>query len=512
MFFGGGFPGFPGMDGPGMPGPGRRGNKDVDTTKFYKLLEVEKNASEGDIKKAYRKLAVKHHPDKGGDPEKFKEITRAYEVLSDSNKRERYDQFGEEGLETDGPGDPTDIFESIFGGGGRGGGRKQRQKTKDVVQTLKVTLEQMYNGATKKMAITRQVIDKKKGVQTCSVCDGRGVKIEVIRMGPMVQQMQSSCSACGGQGKSFKTSSEREILEVHIQKGSPDNHKIPFRGMADEHPDADTGDVIFVLKEQEHEVFKRKGADLFIEKDIALVEALCGFEMEITHLDGRKLVVKTTPGEIVRPMMQGFDPLAQSENKMEWDVMEGFDCPDIDNVAQADTTDIDTLKKACETQLKRKGIDVGVFVVDNHRAYFKTGTREEVLAAKKPKKGSTMYVLQDPSQANEMRLLKAVKDEGMPTYKNPFVHGHMFLVLTIKFPDKLDVDTQKALRALLPAPLHTPTVTDAHEEHSVIDIDPVQSYNSNKVNMKAGGEAYDDDDEGGGGGGPGGSGVQCKQM
>mmetsp|Transcript_6300 Transcript_6300/g.8622 ORF Transcript_6300/g.8622 Transcript_6300/m.8622 type:complete len:101 (+) Transcript_6300:88-390(+) len=94
MFFGGGFPGFPGMDGPGMPGPGRRGNKDVDTTKFYKLLEVEKNASEGDIKKAYRKLAVKHHPDKGGDPEKFKEITRAYEVLSDSNKRERYDQFG----------------------------------------------------------------------------------------------------------------------------------------------------------------------------------------------------------------------------------------------------------------------------------------------------------------------------------------------------------------------------------------------------------------------------------
>merc|ERR1719163_2279304 len=96
--------------GGGFPGGGRRGpKKDVDTTKFYKLLEVEKNATDAEIKKAYRKLAIKHHPDKGGDPEKFKEITRAYEVLSDSEKREKYDRFGEEGLE-EGGGDPGDIF------------------------------------------------------------------------------------------------------------------------------------------------------------------------------------------------------------------------------------------------------------------------------------------------------------------------------------------------------------------------------------------------------------------
>merc|ERR1719326_257782 len=102
------------MDGPGgMPGGmgGGRPKKNADTTKFYKLLEVEKNASEAEIKKAYRKLAVKHHPDKGGDPEKFKEITRAYEVLSDSDKRSKYDKFGEEGLDGDGGGgDPSDIF------------------------------------------------------------------------------------------------------------------------------------------------------------------------------------------------------------------------------------------------------------------------------------------------------------------------------------------------------------------------------------------------------------------
>merc|ERR1719454_179357 len=184
--------------------------------------------------------------------------------------------------------------------------------------------------------------------------------------------------------------------------------------MADEHPDADAGDVIFVCKQEEHKMFKRKGADLFLERTISLVEALCGFEMELEHLDGRKLLIKTAPGEIVKPMLQGFDPLADEEGKMEWETIEGYDCPDIDNVAQADTTDIDTLKKACETQLKRKGIDVGCFVVDSNRAYFKQGTREEVLAVKKTRKGCTMYVLADPNANANLRMMKAVKDEGMP--------------------------------------------------------------------------------------------------
>jgi len=520
MFFGG----FPGMEG-GFPGggfPGKgggRGNKSADTTKFYKLLEVEKSAGDAEIKKAYRKLAVKHHPDKGGDPEKFKEITRAYEVLSDSEKRSRYDKFGEEGLEDGGGGgDPTDIFDAFFGGGGgrRGGGaNRRRQKTKDVVQPLKVTLEQLYNGATKKMAITRQVIDKKKGVQECRECDGRGVRVEVVRMGPMIQQMQSSCGACNGKGKSFNTKQEREVLEVPIQKGSPDGHKIPFREMADEHPDADTGDVVFVLKQQEHAMFKRKGADLFIERDISLVEALCGFELEIKHLDGRKLFIKTKPGEIVKPMAQGFDPLAQEDGKTEWEVMEDFDCPSIDNAAQADTTDVDTLKKACETQLKQKGIDVGVFVVDGSRTYFKQCTREEALAAKKPRRGSTMYIVSDPDAKKNFRMMKAVAGEGMPTYKNPFIQGNLFLILTITFPDSLTPDVQRSIRQLLPPPLNVPTITEESEGvevHMVTDIDPVQSFNSNKINMTAGGEAYDDDEESGGRGGGGPGGVQCQQQ
>merc|ERR1719343_492199 len=230
--------------------------------------------------------------------------------------------------------------------------------------------------------------------------------------------------------------------------------------MADEHPDADTGDVVFVLKQQEHAEFKRKGADLFIERKISLVEALCGFKMELTHLDGRKLLIQTSPGEIVKPMAQGFDPLAKEESKTDWEVMEDCDCPSIDNVAQADTTDIDTLKKACETQLKRKGIDVGVFVVDGSRAYFKQCTREEALAAKKTKKGSTMYIVSDPDAKKAFRMIKAVKDEGMPTYKNPFVHGNLFLLLTIEFPDELSPDNQKAIKKLLPPPLNVPKIKE----------------------------------------------------
>jgi len=191
-----------------------------------------------------------------------------------------------------------------------------------------------------------------------------------------------------------------------------------------------------------------------------------------------------------------------------------MDCPSIDNVAEAHTTDVDTLKTACETQLKRKGIDVGVFVVDSRGAKFKQCTREEALAAKKPKKGCTMYIVSDPDAKKDFRFMKAVKGEGMPTFKNPFVAGNLFLILTIQFPDILSPDSQKAIRSLLPPSLNVPEwkADDTSVEiHTVSDMDPVASYNSNKINMKAGGEAYDDEDEDEGPRG-GGQGAQCQQQ
>merc|ERR1719394_1235176 len=134
----------------------------------------------------------------------------------------------------------------------------------------------------------------------------------------------------------------------------------------------------------------------------------------------------------------------------------------------------------------------------------------------RPKKGSTMYIVSDPDAKKSFRMMKAVKGEGMPTFKNPFVHGNLFLNLTIEFPDSLTPEIQKSIQGLLPPPLNVPKWKEddqSVEIHTVTDIDPVQSYNSNKANMQAGGEAYDDDEDEGGGmrGGPGG-GVQCHQQ
>merc|ERR1712183_818913 len=125
-------------------------------------------------------------------------------------------------------------------------------------------------------------------------------------------------------------------------------------------------------------------------------------------------------------------------------------------------------------------------------------SREEILSAKKSRRGCTMYLLSDPDAKNHLRMMKAVKDEGMPTYKNPFIHGNLFLMLTIEFPDALAPETQQAIKKLLPPPLNVPMLSPDDpqvEVHTVTMIDPVQSFNSNKVNMQAGGEAYDEDEE-----------------
>jgi DnaJ family protein A protein 2 len=153
------FGGFPFEEMGGMPG-GRRGPpREVDNKKYYDLLGVDKNATYDQIKKAYRKLAIKHHPDKGGDPEKFKEITNAYETLSDKDKRELYDQYGEEGVKQGGGGGHGDIFSQMFGGGMGGGMRRQGpSKGKSVQHQIKVTLEEIYKGKTSKIAVNRDRI------------------------------------------------------------------------------------------------------------------------------------------------------------------------------------------------------------------------------------------------------------------------------------------------------------------------------------------------------------------
>ncbi|XVE74080.1 hypothetical protein DITRI_Ditri11bG0170400 [Diplodiscus trichospermus] len=239
-------------------------SKRSDNTKYYKVLGVSKSASQDELKKAYRKAAIKNHPDKGGDPEKFKELAQAYEVLSDPEKIEIYDQYGEddlkEGMGGDGPSDnPFDIFESLFGGGffgGGGGSRRRRQKQgEDVVHVLKVSLEELYDGTTKKLSLSRNALCGKckgKGSKSGASsrfygCPRRGMKITTRQFGlGMIQQMQHVCPECGGSGevisdrdrcphcKGNKVTKEKKVLEVHIEKGMQHGQKITFEGQADE--------------------------------------------------------------------------------------------------------------------------------------------------------------------------------------------------------------------------------------------------------------------------------------
>lgn len=278
----------------------------VDNSRFYELLDVPRDASAADIKKAYRMQAMKHHPDKGGDSETFKDIQRAFEVLSDTDKRQRYDRLGEGGLEGDAPGSPSDLFSQLFGGKGSGKGRGGRPRTRDVARMIWVSLEELYSGVTRTLPITRKVIDEEGGSSTCQECDGQGVVIQVIRMGHMVQQMQQACTKCAGSGTAVKTRTVSEVLEVFVEKGSPDGHKIQLHGKADEAPGSDPGDVVVVVREKDHPRFMRKGADLYMEQDISLAEALTGFRIVVTHLDGRKVVVRSKPGEVLQPSKGGI--------------------------------------------------------------------------------------------------------------------------------------------------------------------------------------------------------------
>ncbi|XP_009408521.2 dnaJ protein homolog isoform X2 [Musa acuminata AAA Group] len=307
-----------------------RAPKTSDSTRYYEILGVSKNASQDDLKKAYRKAAIKNHPDKGGDPEKFKELAQAYEVLSDPEKREIYDQYGEdalkEGMRGGGGGhNPFDIFESFFGGspfgGGSSRGRRQR-RGEDAIHPLKVSLEDLYSGISKKLSLSQNVICQKckgKGSKSgasmsCSGCEGSGMKVTIRQLGPgMIQQMQHPCSECKGTGETInekdrcpqckgeKVIQEKKVLEVVVEKGMQNEQKITFPGEADEAPETVTGDIVFVLQQKDHPKFKRKGDDLYYEHTLSLTEALCSFQFVLTHLDNRQLLIKSNPGEVVKP-------------------------------------------------------------------------------------------------------------------------------------------------------------------------------------------------------------------
>ncbi|KAK5650487.1 hypothetical protein RI129_001516 [Pyrocoelia pectoralis] len=296
----------------------------VKETKFYDILGVKPGCIPDDLKKAYRKLALKYHPDKNpNEGEKFKQISHAYEVLSDPEKKRIYDQGGEQALKEGGVGassfsSPMDFFDMFFGDSRR---HKRERRGKDVVHQMSVSLEEVYKGAVRKLALQKNVIcdkcegrgGKKGAVEQCLTCRGTGMQVQIQQLGlGMIQQIQTVCSDCRGQGERInpkdrckqcqgkKVVRERKILEVHVDKGMIDGQKIVFNGEGDQEPDLEPGDIIIVLDEKDHPIFKRSGGDLIVRQEIQLVEALCGFQKIIRTLDDRDLVITAIPGEVTK--------------------------------------------------------------------------------------------------------------------------------------------------------------------------------------------------------------------
>eukprot|EP01125_Pyxidicula_operculata_P018632 TRINITY_DN6630_c0_g1_i2.p1 TRINITY_DN6630_c0_g1~~TRINITY_DN6630_c0_g1_i2.p1 ORF type:complete len:465 (-),score=132.89 TRINITY_DN6630_c0_g1_i2:87-1481(-) len=318
---------------------------------YYDLLGVSKSASQDEIKKAYRKLAMKYHPDRNKNnkeaEEKFKQISQAYSVLSDDKQRKMYDQFGEDGIKGMGGGgdpfggmSPEEFFRQAFGGFGGGGGgpfdgfdfggfgfggEKQRKPTRtpDIEHVLEVTLEELYTGVLRKVEFNKKVICntcKGKGTTKsmdtkCGKCRGQGVEVHLHQLGPgMVQQVQRQCTQCGGEGTyippkdrcspcSGKGTVKQALnLEVKIDPGSQPGEVIVFPKEAHQAPDQTPGDVRFVIIEKEHPKFFRKGVDLYTTHDLSLTEALGGFSFSIELPNKKKVRITTDKsGKVIAP-------------------------------------------------------------------------------------------------------------------------------------------------------------------------------------------------------------------
>lgn len=303
--------------------------------KLYDVLGVSRSASDDELRKQYRKLAKEYHPDKNPEAgDRFKEISYAYEILSDPKKRSIYDNYGLKGIQ-EGTHDGFGLEEHLFGGGLHGGympffgfmpfGGRHPMRTKkgeDTIHPLKVTLEDLYNGKTAKLQLSKSVIcsgckgkgSKSGHVDQCHTCRGSGFKMNYRQFGlGWSQQTQSRCPDCQGNGEYIKQKdrctmcsgkkvcNESKIIDVFVDKGIKENHKIYFRGESDQMPDVEPGDVIIVIQQAPHNFFHRSGDNLHINLTITLTEALCGFSKVIKHLDDRDLVIVHPPGNVIKP-------------------------------------------------------------------------------------------------------------------------------------------------------------------------------------------------------------------
>mmetsp|Transcript_29600 Transcript_29600/g.36015 ORF Transcript_29600/g.36015 Transcript_29600/m.36015 type:complete len:372 (+) Transcript_29600:111-1226(+) len=289
---------------------------------YYKILGISRRATHKEIKKAYRAKSLQYHPDKNkeeGAAEKFSEISRAYEVLSDEEKKEIYDRHGEEGLKQheqmggqgDGFGGFDDIFSHFGFGGGHGGNRRGgEQRTPSVEMPIRLTLKQLYLGEIIEVEYVRQVlcVNWEECMKTSKECQGPGVKVRMQQLAPgFVQQVQQRDDRCVSRGKMWlkncrscpkgQTETEKIELTLDIPKGARPGEQITFEGVADEKPGMLAGDLHFSIVEISSSEFTREGDNLYKTIEIPLVDALVGFQKTLTHVDGKKFAINV-PGVI----------------------------------------------------------------------------------------------------------------------------------------------------------------------------------------------------------------------
>jgi DnaJ-class molecular chaperone len=270
---------------------------------MYEVLGLTRDATADDIKKAYRKLAREHHPDKGGDPEKFKKVQEAYEVLSDPEKRENFDRFGTTEAPPQGP-NPNDIFAQMFGGAF--GGPRGPVRRADHNHELKITLEDAYRGLSRtfKVTLTKPCFACRK---KCPHCHGRG-SVQ-IQMGPMA--FSQPCPSCGGQGGgssgcqecNFKTKKHEPLnLELKIPAGVEDGATLVAGGMGEQpqKPDEEPGDLVFHIKIQDHPELMRQGKDLIWSTRISFTDSVNGKVIQVPHFDG-SIEVNTSDWGVLDP-------------------------------------------------------------------------------------------------------------------------------------------------------------------------------------------------------------------
>jgi molecular chaperone DnaJ len=290
---------------------------------YYEVLGISKNASADEIKKAFRKAAVEHHPDRGGDEAKFKEINEAYEVLKDPSKKQRYDQFGHAGVGGNGGGNPFggyggqninfdfgdlglgDIFNSFFGGGGGGQQRQREARGRDVESAVAISFEDAVFGTEIDLQLDLQdtcehckgkTVEPGHELKKCGTCDGNGQVITMTRTVFGNIQQASICPTCHGSGKVPEkvctvchgkgTKSKKQNIALKIPAGIDDGATIRLREHGEAIANGPKGDLYVNIRVKPHKHFTREGDLILSEEHISIVEAALGAEIDVQTVDG----------------------------------------------------------------------------------------------------------------------------------------------------------------------------------------------------------------------------------